>query len=59
VPVEIKELVIRGVVNDVQSVAASDKSERSVRSGENLNNDAIVEACVRQVMQLLARERER
>ena len=58
-PVEIKELVIRAVVNNTQSSADDDESGQSADSGGSLDNDVIVQECVRQVMQLLARNRER
>ena len=59
-PVEIKELVIRAVVNDdAQSSAGSEESEQSSGFGGGLDNDTVIQECVRQVMQLLARNRER
>ena len=57
-PVEIKELVIRAVVNDGQSDANDDDAGQSSGGGAD-DNQVIVQECVRQVMQLLARNRER
>jgi hypothetical protein len=54
-PVEIKELVIRAVVNDV---AASLSSDESTGSGGS-DSDAIIQECVRQVMKILAQKKER
>ena len=56
-PVEIKELVIRAVINDVQSSTDIDSPVQS--EGSNADNEALIQECVRQVMQLLARNRER
>ena len=58
-PVEIKELVIRAVVKDTSSTIADDQSAASGVSDGGADNDAIIQECVRQVMQLLARNKER
>ena len=56
-PVEIKELVIRAVINDAQSSTDIDSPMQS--EGSNADNEALIKECVRQVMQLLARNKER
>jgi hypothetical protein len=69
-PVEIKELVIRAVVADtVEPVESSDRSQggREVirsesfptQTEEGLDQRAVVEECVRQVLSILRRSRER
>lgn len=52
-PVEIKELVIRAVVSPPSQPA----SNRRNAHGEG--KEAIVEACVRQVMRILRKSKER
>jgi hypothetical protein len=74
-PVEIKELVIRAVVADtVEPVESSDRSHGGAVQGgrevirsesfptqteEGLDQRAVVEECVRQVLSILRRSRER
>jgi hypothetical protein len=60
-PVEIRELVIRTVVT-----AAADDEDAESDSGGGLSGggslsetDAIVQECVRQVLRILRKERER
>jgi hypothetical protein len=55
-PVEIKELIIRTVVNDAS--AGDDESEESTGSN-NSDNEAIIQECVRQVLSILDRNKER
>jgi hypothetical protein len=52
-PIEIKELVIRAVV------AEEKPSARPSENGEMLDQQAIVEECVRQVLQILKSSKER
>lgn len=74
-PVEIKELIIRAVVADtVEPGESSDRSgggaehggrevvrseSFSTQTGEGLGQRAMVEECVRQVLSILQRSRER
>lgn len=51
-PVEIRELIIRTTVVD----KASDKTDAQPSSG---GSDAIIAACVAQVLKILERKRER
>jgi hypothetical protein len=55
-PVEIRELVIRAVVEERRPTTAEPQ-----RANEHSDNEreALIQACVRQVMQILRRERER
>jgi hypothetical protein len=60
-PVEIKELVIRTVVGKAatpDSGAASDPRS-AAGSGERGEMERVVQECVRQVMRILAKDRER
>ncbi|MFT7265143.1 MAG: hypothetical protein ACI9A2_003227 [Halioglobus sp.] len=54
-PVEIKELVIRTVVSDADASADSDDSTES----GDLDSEAMIQECVRQVMKILAQNKER
>jgi plasmid stability protein len=54
-PVEIKELVIRAVAVD-DSV---EDSERSVLRSASVDQEALIEECVRQVLKILKRSKER
>jgi len=54
-PVEIKELIIRAVT--LSEPEQSEKISSSVDQREE--RDALVQECVRQVMQILKKERER
>jgi hypothetical protein len=62
-PVEIKELVIRVVVGDDRAGAGREGKESiSAASRGRLvaaSNEEIVQECVRQVLRVLAREKER
>lgn len=62
-PIEIRELVIRAVVADEALQAPSAPHEGGDLALEDttpgIDMDALVQACVRQVMRVLARERER
>jgi hypothetical protein len=54
-PVEIKELIIR-------AVAVEDQARAGSISGSRISDDereAIIEACVRQVMRILQKSKER
>jgi len=53
-PVEIRELVIRAVV-DPRPTAA----ERPGTSASEIDRDALVQACVDETLRILRRERER
>ena len=56
-PVEIKELVIRTVVN-AEAPTANDELGGSNQSA-GFENEAIVQECVRQVLNIIARKGER
>ena len=54
-PVEIKELIIRAVAEEArESAEGAPGSEMA-----NDEKDAIIEACVRQVLRILKRSKER
>jgi hypothetical protein len=53
-PIEIKELVIRATVGDGAPPQASGASQ-----GSTLDQEAIIEACVEQVLQILKDKEER
>jgi len=55
-PVEIRELVIRAVVNDSREQPAPDTE---VESRAASDYEAIVEECVRQVLKILKKSGER
>jgi hypothetical protein len=52
-PVEIKELVIRAVVSP------PDQPARNRRNTPEEGKEAIIEACVRQVLRILRKSKER
>jgi len=61
-PVEIKELVIRTVVSDSRDSTDESDSPRyseAVGAASGVNAEAMVQECVRQVMRILARNKER
>jgi hypothetical protein len=62
-PIEIKELHIRVAVNASStgqpSEARAGTGRGSVRGGEEDGHDAMVAACVEQVMEILESKRER
>jgi hypothetical protein len=55
-PVEIKELVIRAVIKDENK---SDQANGSAFQPDLFDQQAIVEACVKQVLKILKRKQER
>jgi hypothetical protein len=63
VPVEIKELVIRAVVGHGAAPAVGDGMAASggtvADPQESAASEAVVDECVRQVLRILAKERER
>lgn len=54
-PVEIKELVIRAVIESGERGRSRSRTPTDPAAG----GDAIVDACVRQVMKILERSKER
>jgi hypothetical protein len=61
-PVEIKELVIRTIVNDASQTTDMGPVDGSIAlspGASGVNTDAIVQECVRQVMALMTKNRER
>ncbi len=60
-PVEIKELVIRTVIEKGAEQARGDEAGSSAAAapGDPGDTEAIVQACVRQVMHILTRNKER
>ena len=54
-PVEIKELIIRAMVRPDE---AQPRAPAAIYEGDD-EREAIVEACVRQVMQILKKSKER
>jgi Family of unknown function (DUF5908) len=57
-PVEIRELIIRATVSTNTSTASSSGSSQQGPLSIN-GNDALIQACVSQVMQLLEKQKER
>lgn len=55
-PVEIRELIIRAVVNDARDKreAESDRNRK-----DTVDTEAIIEECVRQVLKILRKSGER
>ncbi len=53
-PVEIRELIIRAVAEDPALSLPSDQEDR-----ESLSEEAIISACVKEVMRILKKEKER
>jgi hypothetical protein len=61
-PIEIRELVIRATISDAGARGdRDDEAEpgRPAAGSAGLDSDALVQECVRQVLEILARERER
>ncbi len=56
-PIEIRELVIRAVVEQGKQAPGSNPDPGVPRSDEE--REALVQACVEQVLRVLRRERER
>jgi hypothetical protein len=54
-PVEIKELIIRAVAVDERVEGIGQPVERS----ETVDKEALIEECVRQVLKILKKARER
>ncbi len=54
-PVEIKELIIRAVVSD----DGSEEADVTVAASTEPDREALVQECVRQVLKILERSRER
>lgn len=54
-PIEIRELVIRATV---QGAAPLEQAPEQSASDTELDQDALIEECVRQVLEILRRERE-
>lgn len=55
--VEIRELVIRAVVKDEQN--SSEETGTEIGEHDTQGRDAIIEACVKQVLKILNRKQER
>jgi hypothetical protein len=60
-PVEIRELVIRAVttMDREDSEDANEESPRLLSQGATDGTEAIVQECVRQVLRILRKEKER
>ena len=61
-PVEIRELVIKTIVNQEEgSEGASSSSSPGTASDEstNLSQKALIQACVEEVLKILKREKQR
>jgi len=54
-PIEIKEVLIRAVVNQENEGVEKNNSE----PGQLNTNDAIVQSCVKQVLKILKQSRDR
>lgn len=57
-PIEIRELVIRARVEEADAVSQSQNGGRS-RQSTLVDKEAIIAACVEQVLQILADKQER
>ena len=58
-PVEIKELVVRAVAVERGEAAPTGGRDRASRGAAEEGRDALVEACVKQVLRILRRSGER
>jgi hypothetical protein len=61
-PIEIRELVIRATIGPASGGASNPDDDRSPATGQGhapLDVEAIVQECVRQVLRVLARDKER
>ena len=59
-PVEIRELVIRAVTTaDPHGTRVDDGSESSRLSNSQEHTEAIIQECVRQVLRILQKQKER
>ena len=58
-PVEIKELVIRTVVGEGRAAPGSDASVPAGAPRRDPGTDDVVQECVRQVLSILAKKKER
>lgn len=57
-PIEIRELIIRAVVNESSDSRGRSRSAESDRRVP-IDTHAIIEECVRQVLQILKKSKER
>jgi hypothetical protein len=57
--IEIKELVVRANVVETPLDTASPPRQNAQNSTQEGANEAVVEACVRQVLAILKRQKER
>lgn len=58
-PVEIRELVIRAVTTEKPEDEDGAEPESPLLAGSMDSNEAIVQECVRQVLRILRKEKER
>lgn len=58
-PVEIRELVIRAIATEKSEDDEDAESESPLLAGSSNDNEAIVQECVRQVLRILRKEKER
>lgn len=58
-PVEIREIVIRAVVSKEQDDDESNNESMGAGSGSAESTEAIIQECVRQVLRILRKEKER
>jgi hypothetical protein len=59
-PVEIRELVIRTVVTASHEDDEESDAESSLQANDSLSeSDVIIQECVRQVLRIIRKERER
>jgi Family of unknown function (DUF5908) len=57
--VEVKELVIRANVSEKPANATNGETTNTNTTSNNSTDDALIEACVRQVLAILERQKER
>jgi hypothetical protein len=59
-PVEIRELVIRAVANmESETIEENEMEDSPLVSGFQDNTETIIQECVRQVLRILRKEKER
>lgn len=58
-PVEIRELVIRAIAREKSEDDEDAESESPLLAGSMDSNEPIIQECVRQVLRILRKEKER
>jgi len=58
-PVEIRELIIRAVVNDANGKKEAEPGREDRATAADTDTEAIIEECVRQVLKILKKSGEK